>query len=450
MPPVNLERAQRPPPPDPVRRTMRLSIYEGSVTQIFLTWTSGAVLIGYLLHFGATPTEIALVGSVPLLAQVMSPFAAFLAGALGHRRLLTASFAILGRGTWVVAALLPQLPIPPEARSAILVWLVLISSVFQASTGTLWSAWMGDVVPEAVRGRYFGLRTGVVGIIGTAANLGAGWFLDRVAAPISFQVVLGVSIVCAALGIWLYFLHYDPPTPRLQQSLRQVLQAPLQDENFRKLLRFAVYWQFVVLLAAPFVIPYFLDQLALTFTEVALWSAIAAVTAFATTILWGRVADRVGNKSVLAIGTFTAGLALPACWILAGLTGRTEFIWASAFFDALAWGGIGPALFNLALVTAPQATRMSYLAMFALVTGLAGFVGGVLSGPLLTLMQPISVDLFGGDWTGYHTLFAISGILRMQAWRLLRPVQETNAWRTRDVLRALRSGWRGIGFFWRT
>lgn len=429
---------------------MRYSIFEGGLTQIFLTWTSGAVLIGYLLHLGASPTEIALVSSVPLLAQVMSPFAAFLAGTLGHRRMLTATFAILGRGAWVFAVILPQLPIPVEARSAILVWLVLFSSLFQSSTATLWSAWMGDVVPEDVRGRYFGFRTGVVGVIGTTANLGAGWFLDRVGAPLSFQLVLGVSLFCAGAGIWLYFRHYDPPTPRSKQSLWAVLREPLVDANFRLLLRFAVFWQFVVMLAAPFVIPYFLEQLSLTFTQVAIWSAIAAASAFATTILWGTVADRVGNKSVLAIGTFVAGFALPASWILAGMTGNNVFIWISAVFDAIAWGGIGPALFNLSLVSAPREKRMSYLAMFALVTGLAGFLGGVLSGPLLTALRPIAIDLFGGVWTGYHTLFAISGLLRMQAWRLLRPVRETDSWRTRDVLRALRTGWRGNGFFWRS
>ena len=429
---------------------MRLSVFEGSVTQIFLTWTTGAVLIGYLLHFGATSTQIALVGSVPLLAQIMSPFAAFLAGALGRRRLLTATFAILGRGAWVLAVFLPQLGLPSGAEATVLVWLVLFSSVFQSSTSTLWSAWMGDVVPDAVRGRYFGLRTGIVGIVGTAANLGAGWFLDHVNAPLSFQVVLGVSLLCAAAGIVIYFQQYDPPSPTLHMGLGAVLREPLADPNFRKLLRFATFWQFVVLLAAPFVIPYFLDGLGLTFTQVAIWSAIAAATALVTTILWGRVADRFGNKSVLAIGTFIAGFTLPACWILSGLTGNTGFIWASAIFDAMAWGGIGPALFNLSLVSAPRDKRLSYLAMFALATGLAGFSGGVLAGPLLTLMQPISLDVFGGVWTGYHTLFALSGILRMQAWRLLRPVEETNAWRTRDVLRALRTGWRGSGFFWRT
>ena len=52
---------------------MRLSLIEGGLVQVFLNWTSGSVIIGYLLSLGASPTHIALVGSVPFLAQVASP-----------------------------------------------------------------------------------------------------------------------------------------------------------------------------------------------------------------------------------------------------------------------------------------------------------------------------------------------------------------------------------------
>jgi hypothetical protein len=38
-----------------VRRTMRLAVAEGSITQAFLNWTTGGVLVGYMLHLGATP-----------------------------------------------------------------------------------------------------------------------------------------------------------------------------------------------------------------------------------------------------------------------------------------------------------------------------------------------------------------------------------------------------------
>jgi MFS family permease len=433
-----------------VRRTMRLSVVEGSLTQVFLNWTSGSVLIGYMLHLGASPAEIALVGSVPLLAQVASPAAAFLAAVLGRRKLLTVLLALVSRSSWLLAAALSVSPLAPELRPTALVTLVLIASLFLASNGTLWTAWMGDVVPERERGRYFGLRTGITGAVGMLANLAAGWWLDRVGAPLSFQVVLVVAVVTGLAGVFLYTRQYDPPTTREALRLRDVVAVPLRDPGFRRYLAFAVYWLFVVFLAAPFVFPYFLDELRLTFTQVAIWSTIAATTSMVTTIGWGRVADRVGNKAVLAIGTFVAGVGLPGAWILAGATGWLGFIWLSAVLDAIAWGAIGPAIFNLALVSAPRQNRVVFIAMSSLATGLAGFAGGALSGPLLLGFQGLAGAWGGPSWSAYAGLFALSGVLRACAWLLLRRVPEANAWRTRELLRSMRTGWKGVGFPWRS
>lgn len=432
-----------------VARTMRVSLVEGSLSQIFLNWTSGSVLIGYMLHVGASPSEIALVGAVPLLAQVASPAAAYLAAAWGRRKALTVLVALLSRLTWLLAAALPAMPVPDAWRPSLLIGVVLFSSFFLAANSTLWTAWMGDVVPQRDRGRYFGLRTGVVGIVGMLANLGAGVFLDRVGAPLNFQSVLVASVALALVGVALYLRQLDPPTEHVRLRWQDVVLLPLRDAGFRRFLRFALFWQFVVLLAAPFVFPYFLDELSLTFTQVAIWTSIAATTGLATTILWGRIADRAGNKGVLAIGTFIAGVALPSTWILAGLTGRVEWIWLSAVFDAVAWGAIGPAIFNLALVSAPQANRVAFIAMYSLGTGVAGFVGGALSGPLLVFLQRFETPAFGSTWSAYHWLFVISGVLRASAWLLLRSVPEAEAWRTRDLLRTMRTGWKGMGFPWR-
>ena len=43
---------------------MRLSVLEGSLAQVFLNWTTGSVLTGYMLHLGASANQLALVASV--------------------------------------------------------------------------------------------------------------------------------------------------------------------------------------------------------------------------------------------------------------------------------------------------------------------------------------------------------------------------------------------------
>ncbi|MGY2897085.1 MFS transporter [Deinococcus sp. UYEF24] len=419
--------------PEPLaRRTMRLSVIEGGFAMFFINWTSGSVLTGYALHLGATPSALGLIASVPLLGQAVSPLAAWLVGRRGRRKGVAVGTALIGRALWLLAAALPLLPVPAEAKGALLVALVALSSLFIAANGALWTAWMGDVVPWKERGRYFGLRTGVLGIAGTAANLVAGVWLDRTQAPFNFQVVLLVAVAAGVVAAGLLARHDEPPLDSARLPMSRAFTLPMSDPTFRRLLVFAVYWTFAVLLAAPFVIPYFLNYLRMTYVEVAIWSAISAASALVLAPAWGRLSDRVGNRPVLAVTTFLAGTLLPLTWMLAA-PGRLWPIWLAGVVDALVWSAINPGIFNLSLAATPRENRAAFIAVFSALTGVAGFVGGLVSGPLLELYRALTPNT-GGGWTPYHTLFATSAALRVLAWTLLRRVPEEGAWRTRDLM----------------
>jgi MFS family permease len=402
-----------------VQRTMRLSIFEGSLSQIFLLWTTGSVLTGYMLHYQASPSQIALVSSVPLLAQLLSPLAAWWASRLEHRRFVCCILVLIGRILWLLAAVAPNLGLPPQFMPVFLVILVGVSSFFQASVGTIWTAWMGDILPEENRGRYFGRRTGIVGIVGMVANLASGWFLDIVRVPLNFQLVLAVSVVFAVVAAVLLLFHYDPVIAKESIQLKQVLILPWQEANFRQFLFFSGHLFFGIFLSAALITVYFLDELHRTYTELAWWSVVAAVTGLITTELWGRLADRIGNKTVILCSLLIMGIGFPIAWILADLV-SPKFFWLSAVIDSVAWGAGGPAIFNLALLSAPKGNRVSYIAMYSLITGLMGFVSGAFSGPLYTFLDQFS----WGEWSGYHSLFVLSGFFRLTAAIPLMKVRE--------------------------
>jgi MFS family permease len=417
-----------------VRRTMRLSVFEGSFSMVFINWTQGSTLTGYALYMGATPFELGLIASVPLLGQVLSPIVAWLAGRVGRRKVLAILTAIIGRLLWSYAVILP-FAVAPDSRAPVLIAMIAISSIFIAGNGSLWTAWMGDVVPQQERGRYFGFRAGVHGVVGMLANLAAGAFVDVVKAPISFQVVLSVAVMSGLVAASLLLTHAEPAATASRLRLRDTFAVPFQNTNFRRFLLFAAYWTFAVLLAAPFVIPYMLKYLRMTYTQIALWTVIASLSGLFLAPLWGRLADRVGNKPVLEITTIGAGSLLPLTWIMA-TPGNLWPIWFGGVVDALVWGAIGPAQFNLALSSAPRDNRASFIAVLSAVTGLAGFVGGLLSGVLLDSFARFTptIRALGFEWTAYHSLILVSALLRLQAWRFLRVMDEPGAWRTRDVL----------------
>jgi MFS family permease len=412
-----------------IRQAMRLSTIEGGFATVFINWTQGSVLTGYALHLGATPFELGLISSVPLLGQVLSPVVAWLGGRAGRRKPIVIVSLIIGRLLWLLAPLLVLLP--NSQRAPLLITVIALSSIFQAGGGALWIAWMGDLVPARERGRYFGFRAGIHGMVGMAANLAAGALLDALGSPIDFQIVLVTSVISAVVSSWLLTQQIEPPVIAQRLRFFETFTLPLRNQNFRRVLAFNIYWTFAVLLAAPFVIPYFLEHLRMTYTQVALWSAIAAISGLILAPQWGRLADRAGNKPILQVATIGAGTLLPACWVLAS-PGNLWPVWFGAVIDAMVWGAIGPAQFNLALASAPKEHRSSFISVLSATTGLAGFLGGLLSGPLLEVFSSIA-PRSGNGWNGYHTLFALSGLMRSLAWLWLRRVHEDGAIRVREL-----------------
>ena len=417
-----------------VRATMWVSVLEGAIFTVYFTWTSGAVLTGYLMALGAGPTLLAAVASLPALIQVVNPLLAWMGSRRATRKPYIVWMATPGRLIWVIPIFLPLLPLPAGWLPLILLAVVTLASFFQTAAGLAWISMMAEVVPDNLRGRYFGLRNGICGVVGMLAGLSAGWFLDHMPSPAGFQMVTVGAVLFAVVGLFSYQFHYERPGKAGTLSLHEHFVVPLRDRNFRNLVFFSAYWTAAVMLAAPFVIPYFLEHLKMSFTQIAIWAGIASVCGLFTGPAWGKVADRIGHKTVLVITTFLAGSVHPLCWMIA-TPGFLWFIWLSGLVDAFSWGGINTAMFNLTLASAPPRYRSAYVAVLGMVSGLAGFAAGMLSGPLLQLLLHGQVQWGGFTWTGYHSLFLIAGLLRTQAWRLLKPVHEAGSRPASEFLR---------------
>lgn len=416
------------------RRTLGLSVIEGCFTTVFLAWTSGAVLTGYLLALGAGPRALAAAASAPLLVQVLNPLLAWLGTRLNRRTGYIQLMTSMGRGLWVPAIFLPWLAPDIWPAAWMLVGLIALSGFLQSGVGPAWVSLMADVVPNEIRGRYFGFRNSVCGVVGMAAGLSAGFYLDRAPSPGGFQMLLSVGVLFALVGIVMYGWHADPHRPMPRLSLPEMVRVPLRDANFRRFLAFAMYWNGAIMLGSPFVIPYLLKHLGMTFTQVALWSAIAALCSLVTMPLWGRLADQVGHKTVLTITLVIVAVLLPGCWI-AAMPGFLFFIWVSSFVDSLGWGGFNTALFNLSLTTAPARYRIAYMSVLGACAGITGFVTGFCSGPLFELFSRWTFAIGSFQWTGYHSLFLMSGVLRFSALFLLRRIPEPRKRPLGDVLR---------------
>ena len=360
----------------------------------------GAALTGWALHLGMTPKLVGLVGALPVVAQVLQLGGAFLTARFGHRRTALVAVA-LSRQTFVPLALLPWLPLGPEGRRALL----LVAAGAHHGLGIIatnaWNAWMGEMVPPTLRGRYFGARTALCTTAGGACALAAGLALDRgqrvAAAGRVLQALAVVASLAGALSVYLMSRQHAEPLRR--EPGRWALRAmtrPLRDPRARRVVAYSMAWNGACGLSAPFFGLYLLRDLGTGYALFAAQGAGLALTRMASAAAWGRAVDRFGSKRVLVV--CTSGLALsPLAWLACG-PGR---LWPLALETAaggLFFGGHGVASFALPLSVAPERERPFYIAAVAVAGGAAFAVTSALGGAfadLAVVQAPLRLLLAG-------------------------------------------------------
>jgi MFS family permease len=246
--------------------------------------------------------------------------------------------------------------------------------------------------------------------------------------------------------------HAQPPPKRL--SLVHIFAEPMRDRQFLWFGGFVGTLTFAVSFMGQFVTLYMIEKLRITNIQVQLMLLVAPMIAQLLVLpIWGKAADRMGKKPVLAIaslGLVPVGFG----WCFCG----KDLLWLGYVLSALGaalWVGVEVANLNLVLemagsgdddesTVAGQRTRGSrggsnYVAVNSVIINIAGCLGGLCAGLVAQTL---------GDWrwnprflglhemSFYEVLFALSGVLRLLAAAIFLPmIHEPAARPTRETLR---------------
>src|SRR5690606_20862143 len=130
-------------------------------------------------------------------------------------------------------------------------------------------------------------------------------------------------------------------------------------------------WNFAINLAAPFFTVYLYKHLGLSVTMVTVLLVVSQATNIAVLRTWGRIADKVANKSVLTVAApmFVLSIFL---WIFVALPEDSmTSVPLLVFIHVLAGlstAGVTLASTNIGLKLAPRGAAASYLTVASLVT----------------------------------------------------------------------------------
>jgi MFS family permease len=421
------------------RLTLRHSVVEGMFAAAHAALSGNGAggnvfTVGFALLLGASDPELGLLVALPQVATVFQAITAYALRRAAARRPLVVAACVVSRGS---VALWPLLPVVCGG-SALHVFLGLwaVASIAGSYGNNAWMSWMADLVPRAIRGRYFSIRNNLCNLVSLLLSVGAGVALDRYAglAPHldpaadarrfqGFAVVFGLAVLAGGVSTWLLRRQLEPerpPAPALV-PFREFILGPVRDAGFRRLLLFYAFFWAVNGLANPFWTPFILEDLGRSYSLVTALGLLGGAMSFLALPVWGRLADRFGAKPVIA-----AAVLVSATHPLYYLLARPDF-WYPLVCDAVSsgivWGGFNLALFNLVLAAAPRGPgREIYYAAFNGAGGLAMATTSIAAGAVMSAVPAVTV--FGHALLPRQVIFASVSVLRLAALALLAGVHE--------------------------
>jgi MFS family permease len=408
--------------PSRVRSGLVAAVWEGAFAQVFITLTSAVFVVKFAEWVGAKEAGLGVVTAIPFLAQAIQVGTGWVYAHAGERRKgITAWTLLLARLSWLAPAALALGWVPAEHAALVLFATLAVSSLLSTTGAHGWLAWMGDLVPPPVRGRYFGLRNAVCAVVALVAAWLGGKALDAWnadGAGTGFAVAYAVAAV-AGIGAYVAIVLQHHPAPRRDPkgaSFRALWRDAWGKPENRRLFAFFAVWNVATGCAAPFWVYYMSGTLGMSSAAIAVQGTVGGVVAIFASRWWGRLVDRVGIRPVLLATAFCIG-TIPFYWLFA-TRDRLWPVWVDAVAVGVFWPGFNLAAFNLPLAAAPARRGAVFLGIFAALTGVAFGVSCLAAGAVAEWLGPEARPVLGLSLTNLQIVFLASGVLRLASLAL--------------------------------
>lgn len=462
-----------------------------ALTKVTVAWMFGAVwfvaiagapFTKFASALGATPWHFGLLAAMPHIATLVSLPASLWIDSSGKRKSIFMVALLTQRFNWFAIGIIPPLFFFSDSQNGATIGLytflvmMAISHICQAIGGPAWVSWMADLVPDKVRGAYFGRRRQLGFFTQIPCAYLAGFLLDWLVPSGDTGSTLRwcgiIFLVSTAFGVVdIVLFHWVPDVPPRRAgstSMWVTLVRPLKDRNFLWFCAYIATLWFAVVPMGQFATLYLIEELDFKSRDVQLMLLVAPMLGqFFVTPIWGRMADRIGRKPMLALSSL---LLVPVGfgWAMMNF-GHIWLGYVLAVTGAMLWVAIEIANFNLVLemsgsgeirdqrsegrgqsdddseLTSDSRSLTSgsrgsgYTSVNSVILAIAGTLGGLGAGWLMTSLKHVEFTLgfesLARPFGNYEILFAASAVIRLIATLTLLPrVHEPEAGTTREAI----------------
>lgn len=360
----------------------------------------------FALAYGATNGQV---GAMTAVANLLGALALFPGARLVERAGQRKSVVVWSGGgvarlVLLLLAMVPFVIIQP----ALAITTIIILNGVRAFMGNLanpgWTSLVADLVPDVMRGRYFGSRNMAMGVAalvvaplaGRIISLGNGW-ADQ--AHLGYQLVFFLAFLFGMISTFSFRRIEEPVASEAQQTAYHrgdLRRAISQTPGYVGLVVSAFVWNMSLQVAAPFFNVYLVNTFQSTATTIGLLASVSSLTALVGQRVFGRLLDVRGAFWVqLATGFLIPGL--PLAWVFITADWQVGII---NTFGGFLWAGYNLANFNLLLTLTPDEQRPRAVALYQTAVFSSAVIGPMLGGYL-------------ADSVSYQLVFGLSSAGRL-------------------------------------
>ena len=391
-----------------LEKARKISIKEGGFASV-MSGTGDSFLTPFALALNANNMQIGFLSSI---SNLLSPLAQLKSSKLMEfysRKKLVSTFVFIQAFVWLVYILLAFLFFKGRNVS----WLVVLVYAFYALIGGLagpaWFSWMGDIVPEKIRGRYLSRRNRICGAIALTTTLLASFFLDFFKTKgfvlLGFSILFAIATLSRLVSVYYFTKQHEPKIIIKKENyfsfFKFIKKAPYN--NFGRFVFFVALMNFATAVAGPFFAVYMLKELNFNYIWYSLINIFASIASLISMPLWGKVADKYGSRELLRIGSVLIPF-IPVLWLFS--SSPLYLMLVPQLISGIGWAAFNLGVNNFTYDSVIREKRAFCVAYLNMVNGILVFLGATLGG---FLIQHISIAIMNK----FLFIFLVSGILRL-------------------------------------
>jgi len=379
------------------KKSRKHSIIEGSFATIRQS-LGDSYISPFAIALNAGNATVAMLSSITgLLGPISQMFSARLVEKYSRKKIVLASvfYESLLWIPFILLAFLFHKGIITSLLPFLLVFFFAIYTIIAQIPTPAWFSWMGDIVDEGYRGKWFAKRNLILGIVSLFFVILAAVFLDFAKKQnfvmFGFMILFFLAML-ARLYSRKHFRKAYEPKLKLEKgyyfSFWQFLKKAPKN-NFGKFTIFRASMGFAASIASPFFAVYMLRNLGFSYLTFMIITMSSTVFSLLIMRVWGKFADKYGNYEVLKITSILVPL-YPILWLISSKP--LFLILGPSLIGGIGWAGFNLAAGNFVFDSVTPQKRSLAVSYFHVINGVGVFLGAGLGGLLVKFVSITFMD----------------------------------------------------------